>query len=104
MIRAALLSLALTGSVAWEERQESFASITCPTLQDAQIVANVSLAYNFAETVSRRTHCLSVVFQGHRTGETADFNIGNHIFSFLIVESEGYQLYVLQDKGEGFLA
>lgn len=99
-----LLALALlSGDTQWQGKTEQFAGITCPTAQDAERIANVQQAYNLASTVEM-THCLFVAFNGRRIGESEDFSIGGTLYSFLVIDYEGYTVYVLQEKGQGWTA
>ena len=104
-MKALFLSLALlTGDTSWPEKgTEMFVGLTCASLREAEIIAATPLRYNLANTVEERTHCIILAFNGRRVGESADFNIGDHIFSFLMVEADGHTFYVLQDKGEGWV-
>lgn len=104
MFRALTLSLALSGSAAWQERTEQFAGLTCPTLQDVAVIESIQQNYLLGDWIVRRTHCLFVTFDGVRRGETADFSIGGTLYNFLIVEAEGHTVYVLNSKGEEFVA
>lgn len=101
---AVVLALMLAGDAPWQERLETFAGLTCPTLQDANTVANVAQSYNFASTVERKTRCLFVAFNGERTGESEVFGIGDTLYRFLTVSTEGYTVYVLEEVGPGYLA
>lgn len=99
-----LFAMFLLGSdVAWE-KQEVFGGLTCPTLRDANVVASIPVRYMFADTVLQQTRCTPLVFNGRRIRELDDFSIGGTLFSFTEVEVEGWRLYVLNEKGEGWVA
>lgn len=98
------ISLFFLGASQCHAATEQFAGITCPTLGDAQTVSQVAQSYSLTSTIEMRTHCLFMVFEGEKVGETADFSIGSELHSFLIVRHEGYTLYVLTDKGNGYSA
>lgn len=102
-MKAILLSLLLQGSTLWHEKLETFAAITCPTRADVERVENIQQTYMLASTLER-TRCLFVAFQGRRLGELEDFSIGGTLYSFSIVETEGYTVYVLNIKGDGWVA
>lgn len=99
-----VLSIALlAGGDSWPEKGiETFAGLTCATRQEADTIAASPIRYNFSATVER-TRCTVLAFPGRLVGETGDFNIGNHLFTFRIVEVDGQTLYVLTDKGEGWV-
>lgn len=104
-MKALLLALALFGDTPWQENgTEMYAGLTCATRREAEVIASNPLRYTFADTVSQRTRCLFMAFNGRKVGETDAFNIGDHIFSFQLIEAEGYTFYVLEDEGEGWVA
>lgn len=98
-----ILALALSGEAPCQEKLETFAGLTCPTLHDAQVVASVPQRYMFADTVERRTRCAFVLFNGTKVGETEVFGVGGTLYRFSIVLSDSYTLYVMQEDGEGYV-
>lgn len=103
----AVTALFVTIAVGHPETQPlpTFSGIVCPTRADAEQVARVSARYDAVPNMERRTHCTVIIdFHGREVGETRDFNIGNHIYSFRIINVDGYDVYLLNDKGEGWVA
>jgi len=102
-MKSVLLSLLLAGAVPCQESAETFTGLTCPTLQDAQVVASIPLRYMFADTLER-TRCLLSSFAGTKVGETEVFGIGDTLYHFNIVLTDGYTVYVMEEDGEGYTA
>jgi len=101
-MKALLLALALFGDAPiWEG--SFIAGLTCPTLRDANVVANVAQSYSLASTVETRTRCLFMAFTGTKTGETEVFGIGDTLYRFQLVTSDGWTFYVLEEVGKGYV-
>lgn len=103
MFKALLLSLALTGSTQWQGRTEPLMGFVCPSAHSAERVASIGVGYVLMSTLER-SNCIFLAFNGTVQSESVDFGIGDHIFSFLMVDVEGHTVYLLNDKGEGFVA
>lgn len=93
----------LVGDVPCPDATEQFAGITCPRLEDAQLISTAQQSY-MLPALMRRTNCVFVAFEGMRTGELPDFSVAGTMYSFIITDYEGYTMYVLQEKGEGWTA
>lgn len=93
----------LTGEAKWVERTDEWIGMFCPTLEDAERIANTYHQYTFSGTVAR-TRCQLEVLNGQQTGETDAFSIGGTLYTFLIIDVDGYEVYLLNEIGDGYTA
>lgn len=96
------LALLVGGEPNWHERTEPLVGFVCPSAHSAERVASIGVGYALRSTLES-ANCVFMAFNGTRVGESADFNIGDTIFSFSTVRVDGGTVYLLNNKGQGYI-
>lgn len=100
-----VLALALaTGGPAWRENTtERLSGFVCPTESAVERVSSVQIGYSLLSTLES-ANCLFMVFEGTRVSESPVFGVGNTLYAFSTINVEGHRVYLLEERGDGFLA